>query len=109
MTRYKAVAQISRVEPERLDHTFYVETVLCDEAAERAHCLATAQPPGSDPIDQTKWLYLGKASALHGPGLTSEAREFQRSWLRDHAGLAEGDTVAQSIRSTTTGSSATPA
>lgn len=108
MTRFKAEAHTNKTYPNQLDHTFYVETVLCDETAQHALALATAQSPDSDPVDSTAWVLLGRASAQHGPGFTPEAREFQRKWLRNHAGMAEGDKVAQSIRSTTIGNCVQP-
>lgn len=105
MTTFKAEAYNTKEHPTRLDHTFFVETVTCDEAAARARVLAAQWPPNVDHEhvpDTTLWVYLGRASSFDGPMLGPEARAFQRSWLRDHAGMAESDKVVSSVRGTTT-------
>ena len=105
MTTFKAEAYNTKEHPTRLDHTFFVETVTCDEPAAHARALAAQWPPNADDShapDTTLWVYLGRASSFDGPGLGPQAQAFQRSWLQDHAGMTDDDKVVLSIRGTTT-------
>jgi hypothetical protein len=102
MTRFLAEARKNPDRPTWFEHTFYVETVVCDEAARRARELAVKWPPDSDPDpvrDPVAWVYLARVNEPNGPDLTAQVREWQRQWLRDYAGMAEEDRSLHSIRS----------
>jgi len=105
MTSFFVVAhQNSSDHPTHVEHTFFVETVACDDAAGRVRALATRWPESAEPDyprDPRLWVFLGRVTAWNGPDLTPEVREWQRQWLRDYAGLIEGDKVNCSVRSTT--------
>ena len=95
MTRFKVEAHAFKAAPEWFTHTFYVETTTVDEAAARAIDLAT-----SNAEDQTIWVFLGRADSPNVAGETPEVREFQKQWLRDHAGMIDNDKVMHSVRMT---------
>jgi hypothetical protein len=99
MTRFLVEARPDQDRPGWLEHTFYVETVVCDESATLAAQLAAKWPPGSGTysvLDGALWVYLARVSCQHGH--LPDVKEWQDGWLRQWVGMTKEDQVKNSIR-----------
>lgn len=100
VTRFLVEARPDQDRPGWLEHTFYVETVHCDETAVRAVEIAAKWLPSSGThadLSGALWIYVGQVSCAHAGGL-SLVKEWQDSWLRKWVGMGDADQVKHSIR-----------
>lgn len=87
------------------EHRFYIQTDVCDprvrDAVTRAYAarVTAARSAATDEefgagSGGAVWCYLGRAAISNVPAtVDEEALEQARTWLADHAGLVDGDTL----------------
>ena len=100
MTRFK-VEVVSVQGVGRRQCVFLVETVLCDESAARAAQLIREHPDAAEieGMPPTAWVYLGREWLSGLPDDYGQRAVRLRSWLAEHAGMAEDDKLVVEVQS----------